>query len=271
VDGHTVLRFVSDIYTDTILRFAGTINSQTKSIFHSQKPTPQQRMPSTQWIDSNPRRIEWQITDPLRNGIRFAETRLSDLILQNEVKVLEFRKYGKYFITDMRMSPDAFVQMAYQAAYYGLYGKCECTYEPAMTKTFYHGRTEAVHSVSSASRTFVEAFYRSANTDEEKLDALRQAIRYHSQLTRACSQGMGQDRHLFALECVWDRLYKDQKKPRLFTDLGWRTLNHTVLSTSNCGNPALRLFGFGPTVSNGFGIGYIIKDDGIAVSDSEKM
>ncbi|KAI8877492.1 acyltransferase ChoActase/COT/CPT [Backusella circina FSU 941] len=271
VDGHTVLRFVSDIYTDTILRFAGTINSQTKSIFHSQKPTLQKRpTSSTQWIDSNPRRIEWQITDALSNGIRFAETRLSDLILQNEVKVLEFRKYGKYFITDMRMSPDAFVQMAYQAAYYGLYGKSECTYEPAMTKTFYHGRTEAVRSVSMASRAFVESFYRSGSTDQQKLDALRRAIQYHSQLTRECSKGLGQDRHLFALECLWDRLYKDQKKPRLFTDPGWKILNHTVLSTSNCGNPALRLFGFGPTVSNGFGIGYIIKDDGIAFVASSK-
>ena len=36
-----------------------------------------------------------------------------------------------------------------------------------------------------------------------------------------------------------------------------------MLSTSNCGNPSLRLFGFGPVVSDGFGIGYIIKDEGI--------
>lgn len=52
------------------------------------------------------------MTETLRLGIRFAETRLSDLILQNEVKVLEFNKYGKYFITDMKMSPDAFVQVS---------------------------------------------------------------------------------------------------------------------------------------------------------------
>lgn len=112
MDGHTVLRYVSDIYTETILRFAKTINSQTKSIFHSYKPnSAHSRQPSDAKIDSNPRRIEWNITDTLRLGIRFAETRLSDLILQNEVKVLEFNKYGKYFITDMKMSPDAFVQV----------------------------------------------------------------------------------------------------------------------------------------------------------------
>ena len=34
--------------------------------------------------------------------------------------------------------------------------------------------------------------------------------------------------------------------------------------TSNCGNPSLRLFGFGPVVPDGFGIGYIIKDTSIS-------
>ncbi|OBZ84040.1 putative mitochondrial carnitine O-acetyltransferase [Choanephora cucurbitarum] len=268
VDGHTVLRFVSDIYTETILRFAKTINSQTKSIFHSYQH--EQTHLNKQSIDINPRKIEWNLTESLRLGIRFAETRLSDLILQNEVKVLEFRKYGKYFITDMKMSPDAFVQMAFQAAYYGLYGKNECTYEPAMTKTFLHGRTEAIRSVSEESVHFVKTFYSKMATSHEKLQALRSALKHHSKLTKECSMGLGQDRHLYALDCLWERLYPDQKKPRIFTDGGWKTLNHTVISTSNCGNPALRLFGFGPVVSNGFGIGYIIKEDGIAFVASSK-
>jgi carnitine O-acetyltransferase len=210
------------------------------------------------------------MTEELKLGIRFAETRLSDLILQNECKILEFNQYGKYFITDMKMSPDAFIQMAFQAAYYGLYGKAECTYEPTMTKNFLHGRTEAVRSVSVASKKFVETFHSKDATTHQKLESLRDGLKYHTSLTRECAKGLGQDRHLYALECVWDRINnkseKKTKKPRIFTDMGWKVLNHTILSTSNCGNPALRLFGFGPIVSDGFGIGYIIKEDGIAVS-----
>jgi carnitine O-acetyltransferase len=53
--------------------------------------------------------------------------------------------------------------------------------------------------------------------------------------------------------------------PALFTDPGWTVLNTAILSTSNCGNPALRLFGFGPVAADGYGIGYIIKEDGISV------
>lgn len=135
-----------------------------------------------------------------------------------------------------------------------------------MTKTFLHGRTEAIRSVTEASVHFVKTFHSKA-PPEEKLNALREALKVHTKLTRDCAKGLGQDRHLYALECLWDRLKKDEKKPMIFTDKGWSTLNHTVISTSNCGNPALRLFGFGPVVSDGFGIGYIIKEDGIAVSN----
>ena len=58
--------------------------------------------------------------------------------------------------------------------------------------------------------------------------------------------------------------------PKFFESSGWQALNHTVLSTSNCGNPALRHFGFGPVVPDGFGIGYVIKDDGLQYSISSK-
>jgi carnitine O-acetyltransferase len=38
------------------------------------------------------------------------------------VKVLEFTDYGKLFIVSHNMSPDAFVQIAFMAAYYRMYG-----------------------------------------------------------------------------------------------------------------------------------------------------
>jgi carnitine O-acetyltransferase len=58
--------------------------------------------------------------------------------------------------------------------------------------------------------------------------------------------------------------------PALFADGGWDKINTTILSTSNCGNPSLRQFGFGPTSADGFGIGYIIKDGSISICASSK-
>ena len=51
-------------------------------------------------------------------GVRFAEAKVSDLIQQNETKVLEFKSYGKLFIVSHNMSPDAFVQLAFMTAYF---------------------------------------------------------------------------------------------------------------------------------------------------------
>lgn len=320
VDGHTVLRMASDVYTDTILRFARTINGTAPSLWASTSPDPAKRDPATFGdVCITPHRLEWTMVPELRMALRFAETRLADLINQNEFETLNFTGYGKNYITSVGFSPDAFVQMAFQAAYYGLYGRVDNTYEPAMTKVFLHGRTEAIRTVSDVSHQFVRKFCENAPA-EEKIAALRKACQHHSGLTKECAKGLGHDRHLYALFCIWQRGVDDDSiaaasssgdespagsiedydfdsssevsrnrsisnasitgsapptrspphVPSIFTDGGWDKANTTILSTSNCGNPSLRAFGFGPTAAEGFGIGYIIKDNSICISVSSK-
>ncbi|KFY25862.1 hypothetical protein V493_04407 [Pseudogymnoascus sp. VKM F-4281 (FW-2241)] len=325
VDGHTVLRFASDLYTDTILRFARTINGQAPSLWASTSPDPSKRDPKSFGpVSTTPRKLEWVMTSELSIAVRFAETRLADLIQQNEFQTLDFAAYGKNFMTSMGFSPDAFVQMAFQAAYYGLYGRSECTYEPAMTKVYLHGRTEAIRSVTPESLAFVQEFW-SELEPARKVETLRRACQAHTAQTRECAKAQGCDRHLYALFSVWQRgLDEDGAEaassngdgyssrgasspdplgsapsvsgqsddgmpqrirsssspspsparlhtlPSLFADHGWDRLNSTILSTSNCGNPSLRHFGFGPTSGDGFGIGYIIKDEGISICASSK-
>jgi carnitine O-acetyltransferase len=114
---------------------ARSINPSAPTLFHASlspyarayKPPrggggPSLRRTQTQEIDTTPKKLEWKLSSELRVGIRFAETRLSDLICQNDCQALEFKGYGKNFITSHGFSPDAFVQMAFQAAYFGLYG-----------------------------------------------------------------------------------------------------------------------------------------------------
>jgi hypothetical protein len=102
-----------------------------------------------------------------------------------------------------------------------------------------------------------------------------------TRLTRA-------QRHLYALYCLIRREMNSVPSsptvsedgtstksnqvelPSIFADGGWALINTSILSTSNCGNPALRLFGFGPVAADGFGIGYIIKDEGISVCATSK-
>ena len=321
VDGHTVLRMASDVYTDTILRFAKSINGQAPSLWTSTSPDPSKRDPASFGdVSTTPHKLEWDMLPELSTALRFAETRLADLIQQNEFEILEFAGYGKNFITSMGFSPDAFVQMAFQAAYYGLYGRVESTYEPAMTKVFLHGRTEAIRAVTPESTEFIKTFW-ADNSAQQKVDALKKATQTHTALTKECAKALGQDRHLYALYSVWQRAVDEegaeaassngysspvdgpssdmavspsppqspsrdtdqhntsrspshkspmQQIPSLFADPGYDRLNTTIISTSNCGNPALRHFGFGPSSADGFGIGYIIKDDSMSVCISSK-
>ncbi|EDR11160.1 uncharacterized protein LACBIDRAFT_189447 [Laccaria bicolor S238N-H82] len=292
VDGHTVLRFAADIFTEGLMLLARSINPSAPTLFHAKlsphakaykAPRGSQSNPVDR-IDTTPKKLEWRLSPELRAGVRFAETRISDLICQNDCQALEFKGYGKNFITSHGFSPDAFVQMAFQAAYFGLYGRIECVYEPAMTKAFLHGRTEAIRSVQPESVEFTKIFYSEAEP-AQKVSSLKKACENHVRLTRECSQGLGQDRHLYALYCLLQRQLAgnlnpspddpapwppSQKMPAIFTDPGWALLSTSIISTSNCGNPALRLFGFGPVSGNGYGIGYIIKEDGISVCASSK-
>ena len=95
--------------------YGGNRHPDRRSCF-AEPPSPIEK------IDTTPKKLEWNLTPELRAGVRFAETRISDLICQNDCQALEFKGYGKNFITSHGFSPDAFVQMAFQAAYFGLYG-----------------------------------------------------------------------------------------------------------------------------------------------------
>ena len=276
IDGHTALRFVSDIYAETVIKFARSITK----IVHSYDMIPHVVQAKVKRaladlddngqpkLDIMPKKITLELPQSVLRSIFFAETALGDQIVSSDTHVLEFKEYGKKFITHNKLSPDSYVQMSMMLAYYRLYGRIVCTYEPVLTKSFYHGRTEAMRSATLEAKHLCEVFNDPNSSVEAKLSALRNAARVHSQLVKECARGKGVDRHLFALKCIAEK--NGIAIPPFFRSAPWKKLNHTVLSTSNCGNPSLALFGFGPVVSDGFGIGYIIKDSSIYYSISSK-
>merc|ERR1711916_327476 len=84
------------------------------------------------------------------------------------------------------MSPDAFVQMGLQLAYYrDSGGKFVLTYEAASTRLYRNGRTETIRSCSNESVAFVKALESGAPA-EEVAELLK----------------VGVDKHLFALYVV---------------------------------------------------------------------
>jgi len=271
IDGHTALRLVSDIFSDNIISFAKEI---TKTIYGGTKFPPlinaEVRPASLKDPDLvQPRKLSFDLPKHVLDQIYFAETSLSDQISASETFVLEFKGFGKALIVHNKMSPDSLVQIAMQLAHFRLYGKIVSQYEPVLTKAFYHGRTEAMRTATAEAAAFCKLWLQPDATEDSKLQALRVATQVHSAGIKRAATGKGIERHLFALQKIGHK--NGLPTPEFFNSKGISKLNHTILSTSNCGNQSLRLFGFGPVVADGLGIGYIIRDSGLQFSISSKQ
>ena len=87
-----------------------------------------------------------------------------DLLNDVDLHIYVHTKFGKGFIKNCNTSPDAFIQMALQLAYYRDIGKHHLTYEASMTRMFREGRTETVSSCSIESCQWVKSMNDSKST-----------------------------------------------------------------------------------------------------------
>jgi carnitine O-acetyltransferase len=196
-------------------------------------------------------------TDGLLTAIERAEGNADTLIARTDLAVLDFRDFGRDTISARELSPDGFVQMAFQLAFFRLSGTVASTYESVDTKRFLHGRTEAMRCVSSESVAFVRA---AAGRGAGSASLLRAAVAAHAATVSLCKQGRGVDRHLLGLRRM---LVPDEPLPALFADTGYETLSRSVLSTSSLRGAGSELVCFGPVVDEGFGLSYAIHDSSI--------
>lgn len=68
----------------------------------------------------------------------------------------ELAAYGKDFIKTVKVHPDSYVQMVLQLAYYRLHHQIAPTYETALMRFFYNGRTETVRSCTAEALKWVQ-------------------------------------------------------------------------------------------------------------------
>lgn len=82
-----------------------------------------------------------------------AQKLLNDL----QLRIYVHDHYGKGFMKTSKVSPDAYIQMALQLAYYRDAGRFSLTYEASMTRLFREGRTETVRPCTIESADWVKA------------------------------------------------------------------------------------------------------------------
>jgi len=248
-DGHTVISFMHSVYEDS---------NNIKNI-----PLPESAAPSDALLNKAPQVLEWAVPAAVEKGIEQAHANFKSLVDSTELVPLQFTEYGKEQIKrQFKASPDAFVQMAYQLAYYRQYGKAVSTYESCMVKQFLHGRTETIRSVTPESVELCRKF--DVAKGEETRRLIDAAVAAHVATSGQCKNGKGQDRHLFALlQLAKQRQQRESNYliPELFQDPSYSKYMSNILSTSNCGGDTIGLFGFGAVHSKGLGVGYVLKDN----------
>uniref|UniRef100_A0A8C2C107 carnitine O-palmitoyltransferase n=1 Tax=Cyprinus carpio TaxID=7962 RepID=A0A8C2C107_CYPCA len=182
-----------------------------------------------------PTRLTWDIPaecqERIERSLAVAQTLADDV----DFHVLPIQDFGKGAIKKCKISPDAFIQIALQLAYYRNRGSFTLTYEASMTRLFREGRTETVRSCTSESCTFVRAL---EGGEEVCRHLFRTAAEKHQHLYRMAMTGGGIDRHLFCLYIV--SKYLGEESPFLKEVLSetWR------LSTSQTPLQQVELFDF---------------------------
>lgn len=105
-----------------------------------------------------PTRLSWELNnEKILTTIAAADNDAQAILNDVELRILVHNAYGKGFMKVCRLSPDAFIQMALQLAYYRDAGKFSLTYEASMTRLFREGRTETVRPCTIESAAWVKA------------------------------------------------------------------------------------------------------------------
>ncbi|KAJ1995081.1 Carnitine O-acetyltransferase mitochondrial [Coemansia sp. RSA 1358] len=206
--------------------------------------------------------IKFDYSNELLGHIKKAIEYFDATVDAHELATLTFDSFGKENIKKMKVSPDAFVQMAMQLAYYRKFRHVPPTYESASTKAFSRGRTETSRSVSQHSVEWCQAMVDTPQSTSlhEKSELLKQAIVNQAQFTAQCAKGNGIDRHLLGLEYA---LFPNEAKPEIFTDSVFTSSRNWKLSTSQISDPILDAYGWGEVVDDGFGIAYRIENESL--------
>lgn len=213
-------------------------------------------------------RLKWNITDDLQGDLLDAHKNAVKILSDVDLSIVMFDDYGKGFIKKVRVSPDAYIQMALQLAYYRDVKHLSLTYEASMTRLFREGRTETVRPVSLQSAEWVYAMHDKKKSDRERLSLLKAACENHMRLIQSAMCGSGVDRHLFCLYIISRYLETESEFLKEVLSEPWKLSTSqtphnqdTVLDPKRFPKHITCGGGFGPVADDGYGVSYMIAGE----------
>ncbi|KAI9054865.1 hypothetical protein LZ554_002009 [Drepanopeziza brunnea f. sp. 'monogermtubi'] len=204
--------------------------------------------------------VKFHVNKEVQSEIERATKDFTEVIGAHELRVQAYQGYGKAMIKKFKCSPDAYVQMVIQLAYFKMYGKNRPTYESAAVRRFQQGRTETCRSVSDESVAFCKAITDHSVDNETAIAAFRAAIKAHVEYITAASDGKGVDRHLFGLKKL---VGPNEELPAIFKDPAYSYSSKWFISSSQLSSEYFNGYGWSQVVDDGWGIAYMINENSI--------
>ncbi|XP_074034135.1 choline acetyltransferase [Leptinotarsa decemlineata] len=223
-----------------------------------------------------PERMEWILEATDLKRIEEAGNVLDNLIKDLDFQVYRFMGYGKEFIKSCKVSPDVYIQLALQLAYYRLYGKLTATYESASTRRFRLGRVDCIRSATPEALEWVTAMSQPKEddlaskkvtfhlvSDEKKILLWNEAVSAQTSEMVDNILGQGIDIHILGLREAARETSPTASTPlpKLFTDSAYRIANKFLLTTSQVATNTDSFMGYGPVEDDGYGASYNPKSD----------
>lgn len=216
-------------------------------------------------------KLAWEIPSQLSKKLAIAYQVAIEETEKFSINHRVFNHFGKAAIKKVRISPDAFFQIALVMAQYEVGLGFRSIYEPVAMRGYYQGRTESARSLSMEKCTFVQAFFSKKGqfSTAALKELLMEAVLAHGQRIALCQKGNGIERHLFGLKKMAEmNSISNQKLDYFFRSAGIRALQSDYISTTGIPYDILESFSFAPVNPEGFGLYYGLLDEKIILDIS---
>lgn len=241
----------------TILNFVDTMLGAPSGASGAQSGARPQGLPAVE-------PVEFVLDSDLRDDVCGAADAFAAYAADTATSVLSFEDFGANQAKQLGMSPDAFVQLAYQLAHQRAKGLIGATYESIATRQWRRGRTEAMRVVTPEVLRFVAAMDDPDADAAAREAAFRAAAEKHVARAKECQAGQAPEQHLWELQLIQKRRGEAlgvNEPLGLYESPGWLKMRDDYLSTSSAPSVNIQYFGFGSTSSRCIGIAYVLLPD----------
>jgi carnitine O-acetyltransferase len=210
------------------------------------------------------RPLTFVLNDDLRAKARGAAAAFAEYGAATATTTVSFDDFGSDDAKRLGVSPDAFVQMAYQLAHKRAKGFTGATYESIATRQYRNGRTEAMRVVTPEVPRFVAAMDDPSADTEARRAAFQAAANAHVTRAKECQSGQAPEQHLWELQLIQKRRGASlgvTETPSLYASPGWLKMRDDYLSTSSAPSANIQYFGFGSTSPHCIGVAYVLLSD----------